>query len=437
MTRLRATILILLGCVITVSFTAHNMSSAAAPGINQLVSVDSSGNQGNGVSSINSISSDGRYVAFYSAASNLVANDTNGVQDIFLRDSTSNTTTRVSVSSSGGQANAISQDPFISYDGRYVVFTSNASNLVAADTTTSEDVYIHDRSTGTTSLVSVGTHGYAGNGASRYGKVSADGRFVVFESKASDLVSSGGNNYTNIYVRDLINSTMQLISKNSSGNAPEAASLNPSISCDGAIISFVTHASNLVPNDTNNTYDIIVANRTGGSDVLTNITIQGNKISESAAVSCDGNYVVFDSHANNLVPDDDTSQYGRKDIFRYSRIDKSIKLISRSNSGVKGDFDSYFPSVSGDGRYVSYESDATNLVSNDTNNTRDVFITDNQTGTTERISVGSSLAQANNASYSTQISANEKYVTYTSYASNLVLNDTNGAGDVFLSQTGY
>jgi Tol biopolymer transport system component len=165
------------------------------------VSVDSSGNQGNCWSSYPSISSDGRYVAFSSLASNLVAGDTNGAYDIFVHDRQTGVTTRVSVDSSGNEGNDISGAPSISSDGRYVAFESYASNLVA-DTDSGLDIFVHDRQTGMTSRVSVNSSGNKGNGASIYPSMSSDGRYVAFESDASNLVACDTNGWPDIFVHD-------------------------------------------------------------------------------------------------------------------------------------------------------------------------------------------------------------------------------------------
>ncbi|NMG21975.1 calcium-binding protein, partial [Brasilonema bromeliae SPC951] len=163
-----------------------------------LVSVADDGTQGNNYSRKPTISADGRFVAFYSAANNLVAGDTNNSSDIFVRDLLTGTTTRVSVADDGTQGNNNSSNPAISADGRFVAFDSTASNLVAGDTNNTSDIFVRDLLTGTTTRVSVADDGTQGNGFSYTPAISADGRFVAFESSASNLVAGDTNNISDI-----------------------------------------------------------------------------------------------------------------------------------------------------------------------------------------------------------------------------------------------
>src|SRR5207245_10374128 len=148
------------------------------------------GTQGSGVSVSGSISADGRFVAFTSAAGNLVAGDTNGVEDIFVHDRQTGVTERVSVASDGTQGSDGSVAGSISADGRFVAFTSTAGNLVAGDTNGVEDIFVHDRQTGATERVSVDSTGAQGNGGATSSSTSADGRFVAFPSAAANLLAA-------------------------------------------------------------------------------------------------------------------------------------------------------------------------------------------------------------------------------------------------------
>src|SRR6476661_2769775 len=271
------------------------------------VSVDSAGNQGNRGSTNPAISADGRFVAFYSEASNLVPEDTNGKPDIFVRDRLSNTTARVSVDSAGNQANSFSNDPSISADGRFVAFTSGASNLVPGGTNNTSDIFVRDTLTNTTTRVSVDSAGNQGNRDAYGASISADGRFVAFESNSSNLVPGDPNNRDEIFVRDLSTNTTTRVSVDSAGNLGNGYSYTPSISADGRFVAFYSDATNLVPGDTNNTYDIFVR------DTLTNTTTrvsldsagnQGNGYSYSPSISADGRFVAFESTTSNIVPGD-------------------------------------------------------------------------------------------------------------------------------------
>src|SRR6476661_1320443 len=262
------------------------------------VSVDSAGNQANGFSNAYSISATGRFVAFASF-SNLVPEDTNNQSDIFVRDLSTNTTTRVSVDSAGNQGNSDSNNSAISADGRFVAFTSFASNRLG-ETNNRDDIFVRDLLTNTTTRVSVDSAGNPGNSDSSSPSISADGRFVAFESQASNLVPGDTNNFFNqakIFVRDLSTNTTTRVSVNSAGiqGDEDDALFGPLISADGRFVAFASGASNLVPGDTNNTTDIFVSdigstsgginnppnviNGTPGNDVITgtpgNDTING------------------------------------------------------------------------------------------------------------------------------------------------------------------
>ena len=228
------------------------------------VSVDSAGNQGNDDSLRSSISADGRFVAFSSEATNLVPGDTNNQNDIFVRDLLTNTTSRVSVDSAGNQGNLVSFAPSISANGRFVVLESSASNLVPGDSNNNEDIFVRDLFTNTTTRVSVDSAGNQAIGnfflplSSLLPSISADGRFVAFSSEATNLVPGDTNSRSDIFVRDLLTNTTTRVSVDSAGNQGTNESYTPSISADGRFVTFSSDASNLVPGDSNNNEDIFV-----------------------------------------------------------------------------------------------------------------------------------------------------------------------------------
>src|SRR5919202_4504786 len=269
------------------------------------VSVDSAGNLGNSGSYNPSISADGRFVAFLSNASNIVPGDTNSSYDIFVRDRLTNTTTRVSVDSAGNQGNNDSNFPSISADGRFVAFTSLASNIVPGDTNNTGDIFVRDTLTNTTTLVSVDSAGNQADDFSYNPSFSADGRFVAFNSLASNLVP--GDNYSfDIFVRDRITNTTTRVSVDSAGNHQRnSSSGSPSISADGRFVAFTTNAFNLVPGDTNSSRDIFV--RDTRTNTTTNVSVDsagnpgGGRI---PSISADGRFVAFYSTSSNLVPGD-------------------------------------------------------------------------------------------------------------------------------------
>ncbi|MEJ2562798.1 MAG: hypothetical protein P8Z42_08910 [Anaerolineales bacterium] len=231
----------------------------ANPVVTERVSIDSDGTEVFGPSSDPSVSQDGRFIAFSSDATDLVPGDTNGVKDVFVHDWAEGVTVRVSVSSSDSEANAGSNSPYISEDGRYVAFYSNADNLVAGDSNGAPDIFVHDLLTGTTERVSVNASGVEANAASSSPSLSADGRFVVFASEADNLIAGDSNSVADIFLYDRVSATVELIS---AAQVPSewanAASDTPVISADGNFVAFASNASNLVPDDTLGRQDIFV-----------------------------------------------------------------------------------------------------------------------------------------------------------------------------------
>jgi Tol biopolymer transport system component len=395
------------------------------------VSVASDGTQGNGVSFDSSISADGRYVAFASSASNLVSGDTNGAQDIFVKDLQTGTTKLISVANDGTQGNRNSKAPSISADGRYVAFKSYASNLVSGDTNGAQDIFVNDLQTGTTKCISVASDGTQGNSYSDALSISADGRYVAFESHASNLVSGDTNRFFDIFVNDLQTGTTKLISVASDGTQGNSSSSHPSISADGRYVAFESSSSNLVSGGTNGAQGIFVNDLQTGTTKLISVAsdgTQGSSLSYHPSISADGRYVAFHSYARNLVSGATNST---ADIFVKDLQTGTIKQISVASDGTQGNYDSYRPSISADGRYVAFYSRASNLVSGDTNGAQDIFVNDLQTGITKLISV------ASNETPERPISADGRYVTFPSNASNLVSGDTNDTADIFIYDRGY
>jgi Tol biopolymer transport system component len=403
-------------------------------GVTTRVSVTSDGTQGNGSSYAPAISADGRYVAFESSASNLVSGDTNGFGDVFVRDRQTGVTTRVSVASDGTQGDSGSYAPAVSADGRYVAFASPASNLVSGDTNGFGDVFVHDRQTGVTTRVSVASDGTQGNDGPWAPAISADGRYVAFASCASNLVSGDTNGSDDVFVHDRQMGVTTRVSVASDGTQGNDDSIDaPAISADGRYVAFQSFASNLVSGDTNGFYeDVFVHDRQTGSTARVSVAsdgTQGDNASLSPTISADGRYVAFDSRASNLVSED-TSGFG--DVFVHDRQTGATTHVSVASDGMQGDNASGSPAISADGRYVAFDSWAGNLVSGDTNGFGDVFAHDRHTGATARVSVASDGTQGDNSSGSPAISADGRYVTFSSFASNLVSGDTNEARDVFV-----
>jgi Tol biopolymer transport system component len=380
------------------------------PGTTTRVSISSSGTEANGtsVTSSNSplsLSADGRWVAYNSAATNLVAGDTNGAPDVFLHDLDTGATTRVSVSSSGQQGNAdnygrssygaslsadgrfvakspngASQSVSISGDGRWVAFDSNATNIVSNDRNKTQDVFLFDRVTRTTQRLSTGLAGKEANGASHMyfcGRtISTDGRYVAFVSVATNLVSGDTNGFGDIFVRDAWTGTTQRVS-------------------------------------------------------VTSFGLQANGGSQMATLSGDGRFVAFLSYAANLAPPG--APPGLAQIYVHDRLLGTTECASVSSTGQPGDRQAFFePALSADGRYVAFSSSATNLVPGDTNGSFDVFVRDLVLGTTALVSSGLAGAAADGVSNEVVLDASGSVFAFASLAANLVVDDLNSVKDVFV-----
>jgi len=399
-----------------------------------LASLASGGAQGNGGSAFRpSISPDGRFVVFCSTSSNFASGDTNNVEDIFLRDRQSGATERVSVDSFETQANGLSTWSSVSSDGRFVAFVSLASNLVGGDTNSIADVFVRDRLSGTTDRVSVDSVGAQANSGSYEAALSADGRFVAFRSFASNLVSGDANGVADIFVKDLLTGTTELVSVASSGVQADAGSLEPSISADGRYIAFTSGARNLGGGASNISDDVFVRDRLVGSTEcvsLDSFGADGNSTSWGSSISADGARVAFVSRATNLIGNDTNSSF---DICVRDRMSFTTVCVSLDSLGALANFgNSESASISSDGRYASFQSRATNLVAGDSNGWEDIFLHDLQGGTTERVSVDSLGLQANGNSRFTALSGDGRHVVFASYATNLVSGDANGFWDIFV-----
>ena len=412
------------------------LASAPTAGTTTLVSVASDGTQGNDFSGNPSISATGRFVGFESNANNLVSGDTNGVPDVFVHDRKTDKTTRVSVASDGAQGNGDSYFSSLSANGRYVAFRSLASNLVSGDSNGVSDVFVHDRATGQTTLVSVASDGAQGNGDSDAPSISANGRYVAFRSEASNLVSGDTNNTLDVFVHDRQTGQTTRVSVASDGTQGNGLSIHPALSANGRYVAFFSEASNLVSGDTNGTSDIFVHDRQTGQTTLVSVASDGTQAdgySSVPSISASGRYVAFDSLATNLVSGDTNFAW---DIFVHDRQTGQTTRVSVASDGTQANGgESNLPSISATGRYVAFHSLASNLVSGDTNFAADIFVHDRQTGQTTRVSVRSNGTQGNGDSFDphpSSISANGRYVAFNSFASNLVSGDTNGMGDVFV-----
>jgi len=412
-----------------------------------LLSLGLDGNSAQGFSFVEDISADGRVVVFSSGAANLVVDDTNDQTDLFMVDPATRVIERINVSSQGDEA--VYGDPEeqtpqsgsarVSGDNRFIVYESNALNLVEDDTNDLTDIFLWDRESRTTSRVSVSSAGQPSmNGASFHPDISENGQFVVFNSYAADLID-GVNDFTShIYLRDLATGDTRLISRSPEGLPGDGDSQLPSISADGQFIVYVSSAENLVESETTNLItDVFVYDAEAGTTEKVNLSSMGveananSSIFASApAISADGRFVAFASQASNLVSNDTN---GQTDVFVRDRLNDTTRRVSVSSSGRELTIEFMeFPDIdiSDDAQFVTFDSSSPDLVEGDSNNRNDVFIHELSTGITSLVSENTEFA------YRGRINADGRFVTYSSDASDPQSVDNNGAFDVYLLDRG-
>ena len=411
-------------------------SRAVAQGPPEVVDLSSLGVQANADARWASLSTDGRFVAFESDASNLVPAIFN-TGHVFVRDRLSGTTTIDSVSSSSKKGNSPSRQPALSGDGRFIVFSSTATNLVAGDVNGVEDVFLRDRLLGTTELVSVAAAGASGNaGASDFPSVSDDGRYVAFQSNASNLVAGDANGARDVFVRDRMLGATTLVSVTPGGLPGASGGFEPRISRDGRVVAFVSVSLDLIGLPGLGLPQVLRRDLTTGLTSISSVNALGelgNQQSWGVALSADGNLVAFASGAKNLVPGD-TNLYA--DVFVH---DHTSNLTLRVNVGPNGEqaddtsvlsFESV--TISGDGTRVGFDSRADLLSPGATGGT-DVYVHDLATGTTTWISAPIAGTQANAGSLGACFSGDGQRLAFHSSATDLVAADANGPfADVFL-----
>jgi len=380
------------------------------------------------------ISGDGRFVAFESSASTLVQNDTNDITDIFVFDRQTEQTSRVSIDSAGGEGDSGSTAAAISGDGRYVAFQSQATNLVAADANNAGDVFVHDRQTGKTTRVSVSSSGAEAQGASNDPAISADGRFVAFVSDAANLVAGATNGYRNVFLHDRQTGQTTRISAGFGGILVDGDSDSPAIAGDGSTIVFRSDATNLlaVGSDTNSAGDIFAYDRPTGQISRVSVTSGGAQAqgeSSSPAISADGRAIVFASNANNLTAIDTS---GFSNIYVRDRQTGQTIWVSHALDGSAPNGYADYPTISGDGNLIAFISSANNLVGYDAKSTPDVFLVDRQQHTISCLSVNPQGGAADSSSTNPAISTDGHFTAFESGASNLLPNPTITHGDIYV-----
>lgn len=341
-----------------------------------LISAGLDGEIADAASRSGGLSRDGNVVSFDSFASNLVPGDSNGQYDVFVRRVKAGATELMSIGFDGSPADNWSVRPNVSASGRYVAWDSYATNLVADDTNGGLDVFLRDRKTDTTERVSVTSQETQANGESTSAAMSADGRFVVFESGATNLSQAVDDNGTvDVFLRDRLYGTTELLSIGLDGTAADGLSLLADVSDDGRYVAFVSTAADHVPNDTNGVADVFVRDRLLDTTTRVSVATGGEQAGGCGcfmiAISGNGRHVAFDSDAADLV-DGDTN--GKYDVFVHNLKTGVTTRVSVSGAGGQGNFASIAPAISRTGDVVGFQSGATNLVPDDTNDAADVFV---------------------------------------------------------------
>ncbi len=400
-----------------------------------------SGSYGN--AGLTTVTADDRYLVFASAGGGLVAGDTNGAYDVFIEDRASGAVTRLSTDAAGGEADGDSKRPRVTPGGGLVVFQSDADNLVPGDTNGAVDIFVKDVATGAITLVSRAADGTQGDGDSTEATISADGRYVAFRSLADNLVPGDDNGEMDVFWRDLETGATMRVSAGAGGRGGGGGDLyGPWISADGRYVAFESAAADLVPGDTNGVYDIFVRDTQGGEIKRASTGAggeQANEMSVYPSLSADGRYVLFRSIASNLVPGDDvecryeSAVYSCSDVFVKDTQTGEIRMVSTNAAGEQADASSFDPVISADGRYAAFSSTAGNLVPG-TGGEIQVFRKDIAGGDVALASRTSRGAAGNDWSVTPYFSYDGAWLAFESLAGNLAPGDDNGVADAFLAR---
>jgi hypothetical protein len=402
-----------------------------------LVSVQSNGDPANGDSGDATISDGGRYVAFESDANNLSDRDDNAYRNVFVHDRRTGRTRLGSIRSNGGAANGESGDPEISGNGRYVCFESDANNLSSRDDNAYRNVFVHERLTGVTRLVSIASNGDDAEQESGDCSISDSGRYVAFESQADNLApGSGDDAYWNIFVHDRETGRTRLVSKTSAGDPGDGNSGEAALSGDGMRVAFDSEAGNLSNEDTA-FVGIFVHDRRTGRTRLASRASNGDAADDESydPAMSNGRFVAFESYAQNLSGVDDNNDL---DIYVHDLGTGRTRLASKRTDGEVANGFSTNPGLSGNGRFVVFRSDANNLSNLDNNDYDNIFGHDRETGRTRPVSLRSDGAPANDDSSNPEPSAHRTIsergttVVFESDANNLSFQDENDYRNVFV-----
>lgn len=341
---------------------------------------------------------------------------------------------QITYSTNLSSLDADAQQPHLSGNGAWVVFTSGATNLVVASLSGQREVFSYLLATQQIRHVSAALSGGQADGDSTANGVSADGRWILLTSQASDLSQAGDqNNTTDVFVYDQSEGEMRLVSMSPQGVAANGSSFGRDISPDGRYVVYSSEASDLTDEDTNEAWDVFVWDRESGLSERISMGPgdQQRNVQPGvhAHISDDGRYVSYHSLSDQLTP---ASENGVFDIFVTDRERSSTTLLSSTFTGALVDGNAFVLGMSGDGRYLSSYASASNWVEGDTNGLQDVFLIDRTAGTTKRINLGPDGQQADSESSSAVLSSDGRFLSFASAATNLVEGDDNQMDDSFV-----
>ena len=377
----------------------------------------------NGVSRNIALSDGGRFVVFESSASNLVAGDTNNQTDVFVRNTATGAVTRASVNDGGSQSSQLNGDAKVTRDGRIVLFTQGTSAGAGANGAkiiANGQVCFNTLATNQVVCISKGPGGAPGNGSSNNGAISGDGNKVVYESTSSNIVPTDGNgNTSDVFLFDKASGGTQILSTTSAGAAATAGSFSPQLSCNGRNYVFESLANLIITSPAQaGTRNIFAVTTTGGKKLVTIGTgnTAANGDSGKARITDDGRFVFFESSASNLVAGDTN---GVKDVFVADLVSNTIRRMSTSATGTQGNGESSNPNIPCDGAWLTFQSNATNLITGDTNGLPDVFIVNMGSSTVALASQAATGGATNGTSGDAELSPDGTAIGFNSDAPNV------------------
>jgi hypothetical protein len=420
------------------SAIAFAMITQAAPQNVRLASRNSYGEAGNDESRNPTISANGKVIFFTCDATNLIINDSNQVEDVYTAAWPFSYCERQSVTWNGGETLQPSYNATgISADGRYVVFISQADDIVQNDNNGYADTFIRDRWRGTTALASVNEEGDQANLSSRFAALSLDGQYVIFSTASSNLVDDDRNQTHDVFVKNMRNGEVSLVSiasdgtqgNDRSGEAPHQASAQASV------IAFESKASNLVSNDTNKRIDVFVHDRETATTSRVSVgprNEQARLQSSLGGMSADGRFVTFTTAAYSFEDGFDENSY----VFLRDLHKNTTTLVSLNNKGERPNRGAGRSSLSATGRFMAFPSSSTNLDDRCTDGTAQIYVLDRQTGKSALVSCDDQGNAGDDHSAAPRISASGRFIAFHSRASNFADVETHGVYQVYIADMG-